>query len=386
MVLWPCHDSPVNYRNDRDKHDHQRISSASMYYICLYLRGMKSGSWGFKIWLIICLAVPFSGVSGVYVPPDTTYIKSYKNTLCISIPLTAKSLILRFRDNVNLRKLIYMPSPAGSFGIDFDTQLLSLSVSPAFFNIKTNPGRYGKSTYQDIQLSLYPSFLVIDMTLQSYDGYFLQNSRQFNEYKGQGVYQRPDMSAISGGLQFLYCFNRKHFSFSAPFSYCSTQLKSAGSMMAGIGGSAFGLSNDSGIVGANVRNKFISDLNYTDVKSFRYGASFGYGYTFVFKKNLFLAAYIIPGIGVASMLNTRMDSTTYRMTNRLSYDVNYRLALGYDNRKWYGGAYCVFHDYYFNQAGHEETDYSNLKIKVYAGCRFDFSKLKHKVISALTKS
>ena len=341
--------------------------------------------WIFKLLLLSFFAIPHLSFSAPFPPSDTNYIKSYKNTLCVSLPVTAKSLILRFQDNVNFRKLVYMPSPAGSFGIDFDTQLLSLSISPGFFNVKTNPGRYGKSTYTDIQLSIYIPVLTIDMNLQNYDGYFLQNSKRFSEYKGKAFYKRPDMNALSGGLQFFYCFNRKHFSFSAPFSYCSTQLKSAGSLIVGTGASVLGFSNDSGIVATNLQSKFTNDINYKNVSTFLYGINAGYGYTFVFKKHLFLSAYIIPGIGISNMLNTRVDSTTYRLTNKFAYNVNYRLALGYDNRKWYGGAYCIFHNYYFNEIGTSETDYSIWKIKLYAGCRFDFSKLKHKVISAIKK-
>jgi len=106
------------------------------------------------------------------------------------------------------------------------------------------------------------------------------------------------------------------------------------------------------------------------------GISCGYAYTFVFLKNFFINASLVPGLGYRNATFQTINSTT-QVNGSITGSLNARLALGYEGKRMYTGVTMVsFVDSY----NYESVSISSftVNIRFFVGKRFGVSNLFHR--------
>jgi hypothetical protein len=226
---------------------------------------------------------------------------------------------------------------------------------------------------------MYPKSFVFDCFYQNYVGFYLLNTKKYQEtYPNELYHKRPDIQVETYGAQVFYLQNHEKYSLAAPFGFSTQQLKRAGSFVYGVSGSVLNFDSDSSIV-ENSQSFIVNDqfrMKEFSVKKF--GLNVGYGYNFVLPKHLFLSFLFTVGGGISELRYlSSIDQTKYKETNP-ALNLNYRISIGFDNGKWYTGFYSVFHQNPIIEENISVIEYDNFKSKIYIGRRFQFpKKIKH---------
>lgn len=139
------------------------------------------------------------------------------------------------------------------------------------------------------------------------------------------------------GLNLYYFFNHRHYSQAAAFSYSKIQVKSSGSLYAGL---AFWEENYdldfTGVFdGQPEANKLPPEWdNHYRVSNKNYALKIGYAYNWVFHKGWCLGVSEAPTIGVrvGHIIDPSNRRTTFSMSNRMKLSIIYN-----HNKRWFFG-------------------------------------------------
>ena len=162
--------------------------------------------------------------------------------------------------------------------------------------------------------------------------------------------------------------NYTKFSIKAPFVQNEGQRKSAGSLIIGASFNIFVMNADSSIVPNDVSEYFEPGLHLIDLNILSASASFGYMYSFVYKKRFFLTLSLIPGLNI--------NAGDYYTDNRNfnSPSINLKLnslnAIGYNSSRFFTG-FQFLSDAYFSRLEKKlSAEIGHGKFSFFAGYRF----------------
>lgn len=316
---------------------------------------------------------------------DTNYVRSYTRVFTVGTSLSSKRLKMEFQNVVSRNVLQYYPATIYSPGLFVNTSLIGFSIAPGFMAIRQSSKKRGISTFTDYQFNLYAKRFFFDISLQQYSGFYLNNTRNYQQYKNlEHYYKRSDLDAYSTNFNIYYVFNNKKFSFRAPYSFTQSQVKSAGSFVIGTYLSNFYFSADSSVIGTELKGLFTNFPSMRSGNSFSTGLSFGYAYTFVSKKHWYVSTSFIPGLGTNKINLTRADSTVFTGGNDVSAKLKFTFGIGYDNKKWFF-ACMFFSDNYYSasEATPVAINYQVSKLRFFIGRRFNTKKIEDKILRKL---
>lgn len=239
------------------------------------------------------------------------------------------------------QRLPYRPNIAYIFGFGATYKTLTLNIGLNLpFNKKYNY-KYGDTKHLDLQSHLYIKKYTIDVYVQFYKGFFLEDPQQNLSYwPSTEIYpQREDIRVINTGANIQYMFNYKKFNYRTIFTQDAWQKKSAGSWI--LGGDIYYITSrgDSSLVPKNISNPdFYMGYRFNKIHIFSIGPNGGYGHTFVVKKHWFLSLSFLGGVSAGfSKLYSDIREELNKTGITLNFTTNLRAGIGYNSRLYYIG-------------------------------------------------
>lgn len=288
---------------------------------------------------------------------DTTYIQLFPNTYTVRTYLGEKFATFSVEDQERKHDLDYKPNAILALGVGVTYRGIGLNVSTRLPFHDTKEELYGRTRRYDVQVHRYRRKLAMDIYLQRYKGFHLNDKGMDPGYVGEGTTERPEypyyaqMRSLKLGATALYVFNGSKFSMRSAVNQQEWQLKSSGSPMVGAAFYFQQLTNgDAGLIPDSYPSTDIfQGYNPTKVQSYGLTIHGGYGYTFVYRKHWFatLAADIGFGPGYIRMEGRELTNPTVAREEKSSIDfhgrANLRASLGYNSMDWTIGLYGIAH-------------------------------------------
>jgi hypothetical protein len=284
----------------------------------------------------VCLASMAWGdehpVAAEAAPPtetDTSFVKPYERELTGRIFLSQKYTSLLVPGSSTEAIFRYKPNTRLNIGIGATYRSFSLNFAYGVPFLNNDNGIRGKTRYADFQAHIYGRKLVVDFFGQWYKGYYVSPKDYITGIPG--YYLRPDLGIRMTGLSGYYVFNNRKFSYRASLLQNEWQTKSAGTFLLGAEMYYGVINSDSTIIPEEIANQFPQG----SVKRLRFltvGPGGGYAYTFVFKRNWFATASLAVSLPVDFVKENGHNGDK----DKISFSPNYmyRLAIGYNSRRW----------------------------------------------------
>lgn len=315
---------------------------------------------------------------------DTAYIKSYYKRLVITLPLSTRFLKFSLVDLKSGNKLTFAPNLQYNLGISVSSRWASFIFNTGVKVVGGASDIKGKTKYQDYQLNLYGRKFTTDMFVQYYSGFYIKNSRAYDNYVSDKPYAiRADVNSFNMGVSSYYIVNHKKFSYGNSFSFVEQQKKSAGSLLLGVYYSYFDVNSSPSLVTSPFRNSFDSLSFIRKGHTQNFGLNLGYIYTRVFLKKCYATASLVQGIGGEYLIYERDDNSTYHHLAGGAGKLHVRLGLGYDNGRYFFGAMGMFDYFLFTGKKNSTFDASYGKFMAYVGYSFSVLKAEKKLLHRL---
>ncbi len=244
-----------------------------------------------------------------YAQVDSTYIAPFSQEFSVGVYSYYRYTVLTHEEAGGYRET-YLPNSPVGIGLSISYKGYSLSGGYGLRFLRDK--ELGKTESMDWQYHYYGRRFVVDGFFQRYKGFYTE------ENNGPPYTLYPDLSMKQYGLNGLYVFNNKKFSYRAAFSQSEQQLKSAGSFQLGAGVFYNQVASDSSfsIDGRNKLDNYQLNLNL------------GYIYTKLIKKRY----YVSLGASLAINLSTE-DLSPIKKVEVLP-SVFPRFAAGYNADTW----------------------------------------------------
>jgi len=215
---------------------------------------------------------------------DTSYIEEQPDVIVLRAYFSKKFTEYQVSDPT----LIFTPNTGLNTGVGFTFQKFTLNIAgPLGF---LNPNRekdFPRTT--DLQAHIYPTFWMIDLFGQFYNGY------KFSGDDETGV-SREDLSVQKLGINANYIFRGDKVSIPAAFLQSAIQKKSAFSPFIGAEAYYLKISGDSLILPAF---NYDTKNNFERADFFHFGPNAGMVGTLVFGKGFFLTGAAAANLGLS---------------------------------------------------------------------------------------
>lgn len=315
---------------------------------------------------------------------DSTYIKSGKHRLTLTLPVAKKFYGFTLNDLESGRKIRFSPNTYYHIGFNFSNIILTFGFYPGIrFGAKKD---HGYTISRDLQIILIGRRVLTDINYQNYQGFYVFNSKTLlsDTPKPDSIILQPGIRAVSFGVNTMFVHNYKKYSLRGAFAFTDSQRKSAGSFMTGLYHShtAF-YSGDSSFTAYPFNKHFSALLNKVNgISVITIGLSEGYGYTLVYKKIIYCTAVNL-GIGGQKTNYSTLDGQGYSFSLNLSAHLNAKAALRYDNLRFFTGIMASYdNNFTFNPASFQTEAYIS-KVVAFAGYRFNIKQNGRKVLRAM---
>lgn len=197
---------------------------------------------------------------------------------------------------------------------------------------------------------------------------------QFNSGKGAEIRSISNISlrgkdrAFSGldswcnGVNAVYIFNNRYFSWPAAFGANAVQRKSCGSWSVGFQYNHQKVTFDKDALPEALKQDIDSTLLFHKVNYNDYNLSFGYNYNWVLGRNVLFAVSMMPNIGYRRSNITEAQENKHSILNNVSTDLNLRMSLFWNNTRAFNGVMLETHTYSYrtNKLGLTNT-YGTIK-------------------------
>lgn len=267
---------------------------------------------------------------------------SYADALTLRLYGITKFTQITYQDKEQGDDAIYKANDNFNLGAGFNYKWLGLNLAFNFPFMNKDDHLLGKTTAFDIQGNFYGRKNLVDVTLQSYEGYYWKNVDNFFPKfnpEERGYPKRGDLTTANISASFFHVYNHEKFSYRAAFVQNERQVKSAGSWLLGGYFTAFGIATkDSTFILPREYVSRIKDntLHVSEVQSVHLGIAGGYAHTFVIKEKWFASFTLNIGAGLKSVERTIPDGRTFTSNKGGGFGF-FRMALGHNNdRTFYG--------------------------------------------------
>ena len=315
---------------------------------------------------------------------DTSYIKSIKHKLTITIPVAKKFYGFNFVDLKEKKSLKFSPNNYYQVGFNFGNIILNFGFYPGIkFGAKPNKGT---TNSRDYQLTLIGRRVITDINYQRYSGFYVYNTKDYevNVLNPDHIFIRPDMNAFTFGINTMFIFNYKKYSLRGSFSFTDVQRKSVGSFMAGLYHSyVLFTSFDSSFITTPLHSEFSPKLyDINRVSLITVGLSGGYGYTYVYRK-LIASTSVNIGFGGQKTNYATLDGKGYSLSINPSVHFNAKAAVRYDNLRFFIGLMATYDNNYTLNPSLFNTENYISRIMLFSGYRFNIKQNGRKVLKTL---
>jgi hypothetical protein len=218
----------------------------------------------------------FNNFSLIKTDFDTTYIQLNTQRWGVNLFLGNKGY--SFSQNINTGDHVsFTPAASNTFGGGISYKNIGFSYGFNLNTIKTDSGKLSKGI--SFLSSFYAGQHVLDVGFQTTKGYFVTKYNANQELEQS--YYRNDIANINLFVNYLYNFNYKRFSLNASYNGSQTQIKSAGSPLAGAFFSYFDVHANTPLIPPSFVDSVDAGKQFSEGTIFTSGIIGGYAYTFV---------------------------------------------------------------------------------------------------------
>ena len=273
---------------------------------------------------------------------DSNYVRSFRNQPHLTFEFARRRQTIDIRNpNLDTFLLRFEANTQTNFLTSFDYKWLSVSLGLLSFH-DADGARKGNSSQFSIRASYNGRRLWNSNFYQSYTGYYLTNPipayPNWDPLKDQYPL-RPDVKTSTFFSNLYYCFAPDRFSYRAALWQIDRQEKSAGSFLTGVSMRFYSLISDSGItlIPQSQIPLFDSQSLIVNQRVSNFSLNVGYVHTFVYKKSWFLTLYFVPGLSLQNGYYQPQDLQIRSDRSKVTGTSEFRIILGYNGDKWYGG-------------------------------------------------
>lgn len=310
---------------------------------------------------------------------DTSYVRSMRDYLSLRIYNIIKTTDFSIRNNILDERFQFRPDNGLGIGLGFSYKILALDLGFVIPGTSRYKGDEPTTKF-DLLSTLYGKKHVFDLTLQYYEGYYLNNVSDFfpGSVDQTLVGIRPDITSLDLGLSYLNVMNHDKFSFQAAFLGDKIQQKSAGSLTFHGFISIYGLQADSLLVLNDFGNDLNQQAHINQVALLSTGTGVGYAHTFVLPKNFFIT---LSGAPMIMATNGAVEVNNSELENSEKLSLNFRLhtrnAIGYNSKRFYLIFNFIYDNHFVGIKRDTRFEYAPLKMKLFFGYRIGKFKLGH---------
>lgn len=273
---------------------------------------------------------------------DTNFVMTYPRFISLGV-YTASPLMQIVVDPVNSSYDKYKSDFKGNFSdlLGFTFAYRSLYIHYAF---KTPFGpsedsRKGRSASTGITIRLRKPRVTVAAEYRRYEGYYDSNIYAYvPEDSLEYHYVRSDMNYKNIGINGIYNFSWRKFSYNAPLTYVERQLKSRiGFLIKGGANYTTIYSSDSTILSRAQTNNFDSFYGIRSIHALLFKAGPGVGVNIVLWKRFYFSMnYFIMGNFIEYQYNTLHDGNSSWKANANVYTET-ATGFGYNSQRLYAG-------------------------------------------------
>lgn len=341
--------------------------------------------------IICCVAIIFLNTTYAYAQfkfknknePDATCISDQSDKLLLRAFVMQKFNKYTLGHDGISKNIAYRANDNYNIGLGFNYKWLGVNASFQMPFVNSDDGRYGKTSFYDLQSYLYLRKVAIDLFILSYKGYYMTDPGLLKiPPPNNELLIRSDLHTGNYGMNFQYIFNNERFSYRGAFVQNECQLKSAGSLIAGGGVHYTRVRADSAVIPANtLDNEFFGQHRFNKSGIIALAINGGYAYTQVIRKHFFITGSVLGGTGLnyTALKTDATDTRDSRISSQLHGII--RGVAGYNSEDYFIGIQ------YYNYISRNTTDVKDAWQQMQTGnIRFTFAKrftLKKKTVKKL---
>ncbi len=263
------------------------------------------------------------------------YIKKYPDHFFIWPVVKRRSLSFDITsDRQPGDNLSFRPNNSTSIGIGAYLFDISAEVSFSVPINEKSSSRFGTSEARDLSTSLLGSNWGIDVFVQRYERFYLENP--LPAIAANRPYPlRPDIRLINFGGNGIYIFNKHRFSLWSAYNFSERQLKSRGSALVAWTVNNVHLSADSVVLSPRYSTRLNTSTNFSTIRYATLSVAPGYSYSIIWRK-LFLNLSLAVGPAHHWVYYVGSDGVPH-YDIAINTFVDGRVALGYNSDRWFGG-------------------------------------------------
>lgn len=235
------------------------------------------------------------------------------------------------------------------------------------YALDVNLGRMSdeRNMRKDFKASIYTSLFGLDVFFRNTGNYYRIKSIDVGHNVSTNELRNLNFDGIeigTSGFNLYYVFNHKHFSYPAAYSQSTQQKRSCGSFLAGLGYTHHSLDfNHQKMDTLLIQHGYdpllldstqhVNGVKYNDLNF-----SIGYSYNLVFAKNFLANATLSAALAIDKATGEYENTKEKRWLEKTFFtldDINVdgiaRLAVLWNNGRWFAGASAIFHTYTYRK-------------------------------------
>lgn len=275
---------------------------------------------------------------------DSFYVQPNKYNMTIMPQYTYGYEYYRFATENKEQSITITPAANNKIGVFLKWRVFSFGYKFTLNNIQPE---------FDMEFNLYCSRVRLELFYRKRnDGFKIRNIKGFYENgKALTEYNRDfnGLTTSQIGANLFYIFNYKKFSFPAAYSQSSIQRRNAGSFILGLNYNEHFFIFDHTKVDPKIESLMSPELKFNKINYIDLSVNFGYSYNWVFAKNFLANISSTPAIGYkTTSLKSIIDNST-EYESSINIDLVTRMAVVYNNGKYYAGASFTSHTYTYTK-------------------------------------
>lgn len=305
---------------------------------------------------------------------DTTYVHSFHTNFTLKTNLTNRSFAFIIKpsntpDSFESKGLRYSPNTNYFMGVGGTYRNVQVNLTFKVPNTEKDIDRYGKTTFQDLDLNLYMRSMGARCYYKKYSGFYLANpeSNLKDWHNNQDYPQREDIDFQKTGVESFYVFNNKKYSLHATYKQTERQKRNVGSFL---------LKGAVNFTKLNAGNSLIPDQHYiyyseleglTRMKMKTVTISTGYTHSFIISKVFYITPIVFAGPSLQT--NDYKVESGWEKNRYINFLSNIRLSSGYNGDAIFAGIIADWEGQMVHSKN-VEVGSSNLFLRFNAGFRF----------------
>jgi len=291
----------------------------------------------------------FSQIQADSLPKENAYIEKYDDFL--STRFSVNNGFQSFNVDGGNTQFTLSPNQQikSTLTIMFRFIEIDLGYTPTFLKFNRDDDIRGKTKSFAIGTRFYHKKWMQNLQYMTNKGYYVDGSEI-------GLDQNilfSDLKVVKIGGSTSYIFN-PNYSFRAIYTQSEWQKKSAGSLVPSI----------------SYYFTKITDNNSGTDHNFDIAIGPGYFYNLVLDERFLVSGGVSGGIGYNSIKSSYDDGRPDEKNDGISWQAQYRIAVGYNTNRFYSGANFNFNSFYHNSGPGINLEDQQHYLEFYIGYRF----------------